>query len=54
MICKNCWSEWLLSHELAHQWFGDLISPKSWADIFMNEGFASYNELLWGNPFDRC
>lgn len=48
IICKNCWSEWLLSHELAHQWFGDLISPKSWADIFMNEGFASYNELLWG------
>lgn len=47
IICKNCWEDWLTAHELAHHWFGDLISPKSWADIFMNEGFAQYNEILW-------
>jgi aminopeptidase N len=39
--------ESLLSHELAHQWFGDWVSPKQWADIWLNEGWATYAELLW-------
>jgi len=32
----------ILSHELAHQWFGDMVTCGSWHDIWMNEGFATY------------
>ncbi|HPI55713.1 MAG TPA: M1 family aminopeptidase, partial [Chitinophagaceae bacterium] len=34
------------SHELMHQWFGDHVTCKTWKDIFINEGFASYGEYL--------
>ncbi|MFG3659221.1 M1 family metallopeptidase [Streptomyces sp. NPDC047706] len=37
----------LLVHELAHQWYGDSVTPKSWRDMWLNEGFATYAEWLW-------
>jgi aminopeptidase N len=40
-------SEHLVAHELAHQWFGDLITSKSWSHSWLHEGFATYFDLLY-------
>ena len=37
----------VLAHEMAHQWFGDLVTCKDWANVWLNEGFATYFAVLW-------
>src|SRR3989440_3545143 len=38
----------VVAHELAHQWFGDLVTCRDWPNGWLNEGFATYFEELWG------
>ena len=40
-------SDWLVAHELAHQWFGDLLTTRDWSHAWLNEGFATYCEFVW-------
>jgi aminopeptidase N len=42
-------TETLVAHELAHQWFGDLVVIKHWSHAWLKEGMASYAEVLWIN-----
>jgi aminopeptidase N len=37
----------LVAHELAHQWWGDLVTCKDWGELWLNEGFATYFATLW-------
>ena len=50
-------AEWLVAHELAHQWFGDLVTCREWPHGWLNEGFATYFESLWyerGHSLDEA
>jgi aminopeptidase N len=42
----------LISHELGHQWFGDLVTCSDWGDVWLNEGFATFCEMLYTEHLD--
>jgi len=41
----------IIAHELAHQWFGDHVTYKTWGDMWLSEGFATFSEQLFLNHF---
>ena len=45
-------SQGLMAHELAHQWFGDLVTCKDWSQLWLNEGFATYYTHLFAGHKD--
>ncbi|MEO6917405.1 MAG: M1 family aminopeptidase [Chitinophagaceae bacterium] len=46
LVDENKWED-VISHELFHQWFGDLVTAESWSNLTLNESFANYSETLW-------
>lgn len=46
LIDNNVWEE-TIAHELFHHWFGDLVTSESWANLTVNESFATYSVYLW-------
>ncbi|MFE0102669.1 M1 family metallopeptidase [Streptomyces sp. NPDC059009] len=51
LFTANEYPEWyvdsIMVHELAHQWFGDSVSPRAWSDLWLNEGHATWYEALY-------
>jgi aminopeptidase N len=45
-------SEAVILHEIVHQWYGDLVTPSDWSDLWMNEGMAMYLQLTWQAQVD--
>jgi len=39
--------DWLLAHEMTHQWWGDCVTEAEWSDVWLSEGFATFGEPLW-------
>jgi aminopeptidase N len=46
LVDGNSWED-VISHELFHHWFGDLVTTESWSNLTVNESFANYSECLW-------
>ncbi|MBI5020444.1 MAG: T9SS type A sorting domain-containing protein [Ignavibacteriales bacterium] len=47
MTSTTTYNENTIAHELAHQWFGDMITCRTWSDLWLNEGFAQYSTALY-------
>ena len=45
---------YIMAHEVAHQWFGNLVTPHWWSDLWLKEGFASFMGYVSVNEVNKC
>lgn len=45
--------DWLLAHEMTHQWWGNCVTESEWSDVWLSEGFATYGEPLWMETYGK-
>ncbi|MGW0465976.1 M1 family metallopeptidase [Streptomyces sp. NPDC003027] len=57
LLTEPGYPEWyvdsIMVHELAHQWFGNSVSPRTWSDLWLNEGHASWYEALYAEEVGK-
>ncbi|WP_079250521.1 M1 family metallopeptidase [Streptomyces amritsarensis] len=57
LFSSEGYPEWyveaVMVHELAHQWFGDSVSPRTWSDLWLNEGHATWYEALYADGLGK-
>lgn len=52
LVTGDLTHERIVAHELGHHWFGDMVTCATWDDLWLNEGFAMFMELLWAEHID--
>jgi aminopeptidase N len=45
--------DWLLAHEMSHQWWGNCVTESQWSDVWLSEGFATYSEAVWQEHYGQ-
>jgi aminopeptidase N len=45
--------DWLLAHEMAHQWWGNCVTEEFWTDVWLSESFATFSEAIWMETYGQ-
>lgn len=52
-INGNTYWDYLVAHEMSHQWWGNCVTELEWSDVWLSEGFATYSEAIWAEYYGQ-